>query len=287
MITLTNEYITARIMPLGAELCSLFNKQSNLEYLWQAGTAWPKHSPVLFPIVGSLKNGKYIFNNNEFSLDRHGFARTKMFTVLNAEETIATFSLKADDDTKKNYPCNFELQITYKLIENAVKVICKVMNKGGAEMYFSIGAHPAFKVPLNEAHQYEDYYLQFNKTENAHRWPLDNGLLAVQPVEYLNNSQVLPLEKKLFATDALVFKNLASDIISIKNKKDHHGLDFHFSGYPFFGIWAAKDADFVCLEPWQGVTDSVLSDGMLEHKEGILKLNNDETFTCSWKAVCY
>jgi galactose mutarotase-like enzyme len=116
---------------------------------------------------------------------------------------------------------------------------------------------------------------------------LDNGLLAEHPVAYLKNINILPLKKELFVTDALVFKNLNSDKISIKNKKDQHGLDFHFSGYPFFGIWAAKDADFVCLEPWQGVTDSVLSDGRLEHKEGILKLNNDETFTCSWKAVCY
>lgn len=287
MITITNNIITAKIKTHGAELCSLINNKTGLEYIWQAGKEWPKHSPVLFPIVGSLKDGSFIYSDKEYALDRHGFARTRNFKLMEQNENNVSFILKSDDETLKVFPFPFELIIAYIIKENKLEVNYKVINKGSSEMYFSIGAHPAFKVPLNDAHSYGDCYLKFNKTETAGRWPLNNGLLEKEPVNFFNGDDILPLKKELFATDALVFKNLSSGCISIKNEKDEHGLDFHFSDYPYFGIWAAPNADFVCLEPWHGVTDSVSSDRKLMTKNGINKLEKNGFFTCEWSITVY
>jgi galactose mutarotase-like enzyme len=287
MITLSNEKITIKLKPAGAELCSIYNHKTGLEYIWQAGKEWPKHSPVLFPIVGSLKDGSFLHKGKSYPLDRHGFARTKEFKILKQEVDSVSFLLKDDEETQKVFPFQFELMITYKIAGNQVDVIYNVKNTGAEEMYFSIGAHPAFKVPLTDTHDYEDYYLEFNQQETAARWPLADGLLEQKPLPFFNDSNIVPLNKELFHSDALVFKNLKSEHIGIKNNRDDHYLDFYFKGYPFFGIWAAKNADFVCLEPWQGVTDAVDSDRMLEHKEGILKLAAYADFSCQWSVAVY
>ncbi|MEP7263302.1 MAG: aldose 1-epimerase family protein [Bacteroidota bacterium] len=286
-ISLENDHVIVSLQSFGGELTSVLNKETGLEYIWQAGKEWPKHSPVLFPIVGSLKEGSYIYHDKSYSLDRHGFARTRDFEVLEQNESSVSFILKSDAATLDVFPFPFELIITYIIKENKLEVQYKVINTGEDEMYFSIGAHPAFKVPLNDAHAYDDYYLEFNKTETAGRWPLNNGLLENETVNFFNGNKTLPLKKELFATDALVFENLFSDCISIKNNKDEHGLDFHFSNYPYFGIWAAANADFVCLEPWYGVTDSVSSDRKLMTKNGINKLEKNTFFTCSWSITVY
>jgi galactose mutarotase-like enzyme len=287
MITLENETASATIRSFGAELTSLFNKYTGLEYIWQAGKEWPKSSPVLFPVVGSLKNGSYIYDGNSYPLDRHGFARTREFKVEYVDETTAVFVLVSDDETLKIYPFPFELKIIYTLIGGELKVVYEVTNTGNSDIYFSLGAHPAFKVPLNDAYAYKDYYLEFSKTETIERWMLNDGLLGVSSVPFLNNENILPLKKELFADDAIVLKNLFSNRISIKNNKDEHGMHFNFSGYPYFGIWAAKGADFVCLEPWMGITDNMGSSGKLEEKEGILKLAHGDNFTCSWFVISF
>jgi len=281
MILLCNGKISASIKPFGAELTSLRDKISGLEYIWQAGAEWPKHSPVLFPIVGSLKNGKYFYDDSEFALERHGFARNLHFQIGELNDSSVTFKLINDDDSVKIYPFKFELEVTYHLQENGLEVIYIVKNTDSKELLFSIGAHPAFKVPLTDEHSYDDYFLEFSEDEDASVWPLDNGLLAEKSIPFFKGNK-LPLKKSLFEKDALVFKNLKSEQISIKNVKDSHGMDFLFKGYPFFGIWAAKGADFVCLEPWHGVTDSVNASGYMKDKDGILSLQPGNFFSCSW-----
>ena len=149
-------------------------------------------------------------------------------------------------------------------------------------MFFSIGGHPAFKVPLSAAESYDDYYLEFNKVENKERWFLNNGLLNNNSIPYLESTKILQLKKTMFYEDALVFKNLRSNIISLKSKKKNNGLNFKFYDYPYFGIWAAKDADFICLEPWHGIADNVNSDQQLSNKEGINTLAPQQTFSCSY-----
>lgn len=253
--------------------------------MWNGDAAyWAKRSPVLFPIVGTLKGDTFVFNGQDYHLSRHGFARDKTFTVTAQGESSITFSLYSSADTLAVYPFTFELHIIYTVQNNELTVTYRVKNNSEGNMLFSIGGHPAFKVPLVNGTTYNDYALHFNKTENAGRWPIsNNGLLEKEALPCLQNTQVLPLSKELFKKDALVFKHLQSDAVSLLSDKTRHGFTFTFAGFPFLGIWAAPGADFVCMEPWCGIADTVDSNQQLAHKEGIITLASEATFDKSWK----
>lgn len=285
MYSIENKLLKVSIQPKGAELTGIYQKELQLEYMWNGDPAyWAKYSPVLFPIVGGLKTNTYFFNNNPYQLPRHGFAREKDFSVTKQSSDSITFSLKSDDDTFLVYPFQFELKIIYSLDGNGLVVKYEVQNGSEDEMLFSIGGHPAFKVPLLKDTNYEDYFLDFNKNENSPRWPVSpDGLIEQDPVPFFKNDSIIPLTKDLFLHDALVFKDLRTKRISLKCTKHQHGLDFDFAGFPFMGIWAAKNADFVCIEPWCGIADSVETDQQLKNKEGINRLKKDESFQKQWK----
>ena len=282
-----NNFLRVTCKPEGAELTSIFHKQHDLEYLWQAGIAWMKHAPVLFPIVGELKNKRYFYNDNEYKMERHGFARNMVFMIHEQSDEHITYRLVADENTQQAYPILFTFDIKYSIDKETLAVDYIIHNPDKKDLLFSVGAHPAFKIPLTDREAYDDYYLEFEREETANRWLLQNGLIDKAAESFFNKTKTLPLQKKLFYDDALVFKNLASTVISIKNKNNAHGLHFRFEGFPYFGIWAAKDADFVCLEPWHGIADSVNSDEQLENKEGIIRLATDKTFKCRYSISCF
>jgi galactose mutarotase-like enzyme len=289
MHIIENDFLKVAIQEKGAELTSIFSKPLGLEYMWNGDPAfWPKHSPVLFPVVGALKNNTYFFRNRQYELPRHGFAREKAFSVAGQSPDNITFSLSNDEETMLVYPFEFELNIYYRITENILTVTYEVKNRGSEEMYFSIGGHPAFKVPLLNDTSYEDYYLEFNRKENSQRWRVSpDGLIDEGSVPVFSNDSIIPLKKELFSEDALVFKDLVSDRVSLKCNKHPHGLDFDFPFFPYMGIWAAKNADFVCIEPWCGIADGVYTDQQLKNKEGINKLGEDETFRKEWKLTIW
>lgn len=284
MIKLDNEFLTVTINPKGAELTGLFNKETQLEYMWSGDPAvWGKHSPVLFPIVGTLKDNSYTYNQRSFSLPRHGFARERNFTVDEHNSDEAVFALESDEESRAVFPFDFRLRLKYSLLGNSLSVTYEVQNPGDHELFFSIGAHPAFKLPLVPGTEYEDYFLEFEQKETSDRWPISkDGLIERSSLPLLTNSAVLPLSRELFNKDALVLKSLKSSMIRLRSGKTPHGLEFVFSGFPFLGLWAAKGGDFVCIEPWCGISDSVDSDQVLEHKEGINKLVPKEKFVRTW-----
>ena len=285
MQTLKNKNLTIKINPKGAELTSLFNNQNQTEYLWNADpTFWGKSSPVLFPIVGSLKENKYCFEGQEYMLPRHGFARDKEFIVEESDENSITFLLTHDENTLKIYPFKFEFRLIYSLENNTINVTYSVKNTGENKMYFSVGGHPAFAVPVTENTSYNDYYLQFNKTETFKRWGLTSeGLIETQPIDFLADTDKLDLTKELFYDNAIVFKNLESTSVILKSDKTNRQLKFDFEGFSYLGIWAAKEADFVCIEPWCGIADSANHNQELIKKEGMIKLDLGETFERTWR----
>jgi len=284
MYTIENDSLKVAINPLGAELTSLFNKGNGYEYMWNGDAKfWAKKSPVLFPIVGTLKNNSYSINAKSYELSRHGFAREKVFTISNQTATSISFELQNDEQTLSVYPFQFSFSLIYTIEKNNLTVTYVVKNIGNDEMLFSVGAHPAFKLPIADELAYEDYYLLFNKTENAGRWPISAvGLIESAPTALLENTNRLPLTKSLFYKDAIVLKNLASDSLELKSDKHPIGFTFTFKGFPYLGIWAAKDADFICIEPWCGIADSVNSNQVFGDKEGIVKLGAGEMFERSW-----
>jgi galactose mutarotase-like enzyme len=284
-VVLENERIRVIIHTKGAELASVFHKQHQLEYMWNGNPeVWGKHSPVLFPIVGTLKNNQYIFEGKTYHLPRHGFARDKNFEVVERKAAVVIFSLASDEKTLDLYPFPFVFLMKYTLVETTLSVEYEVRNTGSASMYFSVGAHPAFAIPLVKDTEYEDYYLKFAQNESLLRWPISaDGLIERNPVEVKQENHCLPLTKELFSKDALVFKQLKSSILSIQSAKTLHGLHFSFTGFPFLGLWAAKGGDFVCIEPWCGIADGVDSNQQLMDKEGIEMLPAGESWKRNWQ----
>ena len=273
IISLSNDVISAQINTLGAELCSLKNTE-NKDFIWEGDPAyWGKHSPVLFPIVGTLKNNTYTHNNKEYILTRHGFARDMEFELVDLTANTATFSIQSNSTTLASYPFQFELQIQYTLLHSTLEIAYKVINKDTTEIPFSIGAHPAFALPGN----FENYSLEFEKVEPLEYTLLENDLVSTQTETIATNSNFVPLTHKLFERDALIFKKLESKSLTIVEKEIPR-LKVHFEDFPNLGIWTKVGAPFLCIEPWFGYSDTTETNGDLFEKEGIIVLKSTDTF---------
>lgn len=276
--TISNSKLTAKINPKGAELISLLDSETNREYIWEGNADyWAKHSPVLFPIVGTLKNNTYTFKDTKYHLPRHGFARDREFNVVFQSNNEVVFSLIWDTETIKIFPFQFELQLHYILSDNQLHLNYKIINLDLTEIPFSIGAHPAFALPLD----FEKYSLQFETQESLKCFTLENDLLsnATYTIE-LQNKQ-MPLSYALFSNDALIFKSVKSNYIKIVEHQKPI-LKISFSDFTNLGLWTKPNAKFVCIEPWLGYSDTIHSNGNISEKEGIQIVKENETFTCSF-----
>jgi galactose mutarotase-like enzyme len=275
--TISNSNLTAQINHLGAELFSLKNRE-NKEYIWEGNPAfWGKHSPVLFPIVGTLKNNLFHYKETEYHLSRHGFAREMEFELVEKSEESATFSLISSIESKKVYPFDFELQICYSLEENKLNIDYKIINKNDFLMPFSIGAHPAFAFPK----PLENYALLFEHNEILTSYELENDLLSdnFSTIEMIDNQ--IPLNYSLFEKDALIFKKLQSKSITILENQNPL-LRVRFDDFPNLGIWTKNNASFLCIEPWLGYSDTVHSTGNILEKEGIQLLEAKKSLKCNF-----
>jgi len=286
---ISNSILEVQVKTKGAELAGLYNRQTGLEYMWNGDPAfWAKQSPVLFPVVGTLRQNTYYVNGQAYELGRHGFARDREFVLRGSAAQSLVFSLESDAETLEKYPFPFRFDITYTLQEASLHVAYHVHNTGAAPLYFSVGGHPAFRVPLAEGTSFEDYELYFEQVENSGRWLISpDGLIEKQSVPLLQNTQVLPLSKPLFAKDALVFKDIRSAVITLRSSHTPHGLHFTKHGFPYLGIWSAPGADFVCIEPWCGIADPIDSTQQLTEKEGIEVLAPDQIFERTWSVTTF
>ncbi|RKS14551.1 aldose 1-epimerase family protein [Flavobacterium sp. 120] len=268
-----NSVLTAEIKHFGAELISL-KTNLNKEYIWEGNPDfWGKHSPILFPIVGTLKNNSFHHNGMEYHLSRHGFARNMEFELTDATENSATFSIQSSDETLKVYPFEFELQLIYTLDKNNLFIAYKVINKGKSTMPFAIGAHPAFALP----NQFENYAIAFEKEEPLEYYLLEDDLISNNTKQLEVHNKQIPLTYDLFENDALIFKTLQSDSLTIL-ENENPILRVHFKDFPSLGIWTKMNAPFLCIEPWFGYSDTNENSGNLLEKEGIQILKADETF---------
>ncbi|WP_281234193.1 aldose 1-epimerase family protein [Flavobacterium gelatinilyticum] len=271
--TISNSRLKASIKNAGAELFSLSDTQ-NKEYIWEGNPDfWGKHSPVLFPIVGTLKNNTYTVNGKEYQLPRHGFARDMEFQLIEKSGNSAVFSLESNEETLKKYPFEFELQLIYTLENTSLNIEYIVINKGDSKMPFSIGAHPAIALPGN----FENYAFKFEKSEALKYNLLENDLISNKTQSLQTTEGLVPLNYKLFENDALVFKTLESNSLTIlQNQKPYVQVDFE--DFPSLGIWTKDQAPFVCIEPWFGYSDTAENSGDLFQKEGILILEAEQSF---------
>lgn len=276
-IKINNSAFSAIITTKGAELIS-FKKNNSTEYIWEGNpNFWGKHSPVLFPIVGTLKNDSYTYKNKTYHLSRHGFARDKEFIVISSSENQAIFSLKSDDETKKVYPFDFEFQMIYTLVENNLNIHYKIKNNSDGQLPFSIGAHPAFALP----EKFTNYSLEFEHFENLISHQLEDGLISNKTIEIPQNEKSISLDYPLFENDALIFKTLKSKSVTILENKNPL-LKVKFNDFKSLGLWTVKNAPFICIEPWLGYSDTLKATGNILEKEAIQILEANQTFDCSF-----
>ncbi len=286
MFTLKNEKLKIAIKKTGAELCKIASVKNNINFMWDANPeVWGSFAPNLFPIIGALKDNTYIFDKQKYTLPKHSIIRNnEQLELQDQSEDTLTFKLSYNENSLKMYPFKFEFLITYQLIDNRINITHTIKNHGDNIMYFSLGGHPAFKCPVFENEDYANYVLEFEHPENSvtHLINMENGLISNKTKPIFNNSNSLALRHDLFNEDALIFKDLKSKKVTLKSKLHGAILSVSYKDFPYLGIWAKPDGNYVCIEPWLGIADSETTNQNLTEKEGILTLIPQQVFKASY-----
>ena len=287
--TLKNSELTLKFNSMGAELAAITDTNTSKEYLWNADPVyWKRHSPILFPIVGNLVNQTYTYQNKEYHLPQHGFARDSEFRLISESDSEIWFGLEESEETLRNYPFPFILEVGYRLTGRKITVLWKVKNSGDSDMYFSIGGHPAFYCPLNENESQTDYYITFDRTEPI-RYVLinDKGLAVKMPIKEQSilstDRGLIKITATMFDNDALVIEDNQCHTVSLCGPDKNPYVTVQFDA-PLFGVWspAGKNAPFICIEPWYGRCDSSEFNGKLEEKEWGNHLEAGKQFEASY-----
>lgn len=290
---LENDFLSISANNHGAELHSITGKKENTEFLWNGNPEfWKYHAPLLFPIVGKVKDNTYRVNKESYTLPQHGLGRLNEFDLIENSENSLSFKLDYSDDTLKVYPFKFSLIVKYTLIDSTINISYTVKNLDDSTIYFSIGAHPAYMCPVLENESLNDYYFEFNQKENAEIMLLNtsNGLFSGESISFLKGENKINLSKELFKNDALVFKSseLNSNIINLKSKNHTKFIEFNFTNFPYLGLWAPPTgAPFVCIEPWFGHADYENFNGEFKEKEGVLSLGEKQEFNCAYSVTIH
>lgn len=288
MQTLKNDILTVQVSEMGAELQSIV--KNGYEYLWQGDPAfWGRRSPVLFPIVGSVWEKKYRVGGKEYEMGQHGFARDMKFELVSATDSEVWYRLESTPETLAKYPWPFVLEIGYKLEGNSVEVLWKVTNPGSEEMFFQIGAHPAFNYPGYDAQASERGYFSFDKSEGLESITIkEKGCVDVEATYPLNVVDgLLPLKSDSFDnTDAYVLQNSQVSEVTLRGLDKAPYLTLRFDA-PVVGLWSppSKNAPFVCIEPWFGRCDRVAFAGDYREKDWVNALAPAATFSASYTIV--
>lgn len=284
-----NNLLTINVNSFGAELSSVFANATQIEYIWQAKESiWARHAPNLFPIVGKLKDGEFSYQSQFYQLPQHGFARDNEFICIEQKEDFLLFEFTANEQTFKNFPFHFSFQVGYTLVDNKLEISYSVFNPDNREMYFSVGAHPAFNCPLQSNESFQDYELIFPYKDQLCIHSLNDGLISSVTKNIELKDRKINVTKQLFENDALVFMNSQIDEVQLVSKQSKHGVSLKSPNWPYYGIWSKKGTDeFICLEPWYGIADMDTTNGVISEKTGIIKLDAQQQFKCSFEILFF
>ncbi len=278
MITLKNQNMTVEISEMGAELQSIL--KNGKQYLWIGEPdIWEMHAPLIFPICGGLKDGKFIYNDKEYTMPKHGYAMNTLFEVEKVSATSLTLLHTSNEETLKRYPFTYEFRVIYDLLEDGIKITYDIKNKSEGDMYFSIGSHESYFTPEG----IEDYDVIFPEKETLNSCALYGNFVTDVTVPIMKNSNVLPLYEKYFFTSALIFKELKSRSATLRNRKTGRFVHIEFPNKPYFNIWHKPNSPYICLEPWAGIPDSPDVSGKIEEKEGINRIPEGGAYNISHK----
>lgn len=276
-ICIENSQCRAIIQPFGAELVEFSNKKTGVNYLWN-GNGWPNTAPVLFPIVGNLPNESYLYQGKTYHLPRHGFARSSLFKVVQQTSDQVILELRDNQRTQAIYPFSFELTIDFKLENNSLKINYQVTNHGESPLLFSLGSHPAFK-------HSQQAKLVFESLPCAYLG--DHGFIDFNhPTALGIDGNTIDLAQYDFSQGPLYFQNVPSQNVRLENQdvnETKSNLTMQISSSPYLGIWKKPGCDFICIEPWHGITAKDPHQiESLENKRGIISLDANQTFSTDY-----
>ena len=270
----------------GAELTSI--KQNDKEMLFQGaqvldknGNAfWKRQAPILFPIVGQLKNSKTEIEGKTYEMSQHGFARDMKFEEISKTENEHHYMLKYNEETLKKYPYKFELHVIYEIEKDTLIVTYKVKNVDEKSIYFGLGGHPAFNCDYSNG----EYEIAFSENEDEIEFlKLKDGLIDTEIADNILEDNKIYLKENTFDNDAVIMKNIKSNKVVLQNHKTKKKiLEFDFTGFPYLALWSKKGAPFVCIEPWQNTADRIDSTQIYKDKENIIKLEKNKEFECKY-----
>ena len=287
MNILENEYLKVKLHPKGAEIIEIISKKNNVNYMWKRDPRqWASSAPILFPIIGKVRNDTLKIDGKDYHLTSHGFSRHTQYQVANATDSKVVYKLIPNDEIKAIFPYDFVLTVTYTLEGSTLSCNVAVHNPSSDDILFQVGGHPAFACPFYDGESSNDYFLEFNQNEKLDQKILDleKGGMSHQTRMFLNNEKRFFVTQSQFNDDAIVVENFKSNMIALKSINHNHQIKFHMENFTHLGIWAAKHVgDLLAIEPWCGHTDYYDFDGELKDKVGVVKLSSKQDFDCTFK----
>ena len=272
-----NKRYKIEVKEAGAEVTSFYDKELDIEYIWSGdATYWSGRNPILFPIIGSSYNRKYMFNGELYEMGNHGFTRNSDFRFIEMTNDSLELCLESNSETLKQFPFHFKLQVRYQLTENELLIGYRIENCDDKTMPFNFGLHPAFNCPLEKEEGFEDYWIEFSNEEILH---------GFGPHEDLAKTKRLPLSYEAFEeTPTWCYHNLLSSSVSYTNGT--HGVKVGITGFPVLAIWTPK-APFICIEPWKGLGRRLEEDLPFEERDAVLSLQPGKHFVTHYKWIVF
>ncbi len=269
---LRNSRLSVNVSSVGAELMNL-RDHLDIEYIWQGDeNTWARRSPILFPIIGGMKDGKYIYEENEYEITKHGFLRNTEGVVDYYDNTRISITFKSDENTRKSYPFEFEMTVVYELSGDKLVVNYLVKNCDDKTMYFALGFHPGFKLPMDDETEFEDYYLDFASADGMERVEITlTGFLTGGYSDFTDSK--IELNREMFENEAIILKN-APKSVRISSDKVDKEIYMEYPDMDYVAIWTLPDerAKYVCVEPWTGLVGEESGVVLLKDVKGIVSL---------------
>lgn len=284
--TIKNEHLCLTVSTKGGEMLSI-QTIDGTEYLWQGDyNTWTDHAPNLFPYIGRLNNKTYIYQGKNYSLDIHGFLPYTEMELLRQTPNQLTFRLTDTESLRSIYPFQFELLIHYQIEKNIIRITYEIHNQNEKPMYFGLGGHPGFNVPLEKDLHFEDYVLEFSNSCNPYQVTFSEKCFVTgESAPYsLEDGTTLPLSHDMFDEDAIVLHNTAKEI-SLKSKKGTKSVKVSFPEMKYIGFWhwPKTAVNYVCIEPWSSLParEDVIED--LETQKNLICLEAGKIYTNTWE----
>ena len=284
---ISNEHLTVCVDSLGAELQSVRNTESGLEYLWQGNPeVWEGRAPLLFPIIGRLKNGTYSLGGKTYAMGTHGFAKDSQFRGMKKGDGIVSFYLNDSPATRASWPFAFELEIRYTLSGATIRKEHIIHNESPTEMLYEIGGHDGYNLALLAGEKMTDYFLEFEGRDAIRSLILDEDVMITREKRNIPlKDGRLELDMSLFDGDALILEEESRGGVLLANTKNAETIRVDSTDFRYLGVWTMpgkRETNYICIEPWSSLPDCAYLDDKLENKRGIRHLAAGESETLAY-----